>query len=156
MPLMIRYVGFFDQDALISAVNNWLKKNKFDIDNQKITKKEGALGEYEISLDCSRSVTAYAKYTLTIKISERNLVDAEVKTDDGIKKIKKGSLDVDISYDTLDNTSKYTKDIKKPWIKKLFGKVEYGEMKQIKDHLDELMQDLYNEVKKSLQLYSTQ
>lgn len=152
MPLMIRFVGFFDLNKLEATVKDWLSANKFDIDSQKITKKESKLGEYEVVLKCSRSVAAYAKYSLTVKISARNLVEADVKTNDGVKKLKKGSLDVDLIYDTRDNSGKLI-ETKPNWIKALFKKVEYGEMKQIKDQLDDLMSELYNKIKASLEMY---
>ena len=154
IPLIIRYRGEYNYDALLSLIRNFYKRSLFDIQEPKFKYKNGGTGaEVEFKFKSDRNITHYIKAHLLI---EGHLWDVKRNA----AGMTNGKLDIRINAKMELDYAEGFDSKKKPshkWMQETLDAtgsgLQFGDNKVTGvKYLEKLTQKLQSEIKKLLKM----
>ncbi len=148
---LIEYKGVIHKDInkILDDMKSFIEKREFDVFDKKFTKKGSDSYDIEIKFVASRKVDNYFKYEIEIEFVGENIHFKRMEVNNEIKRIQRGKLKINFSGKTIidwqDKLSGFWEKFQK-----FYENMIYGDIKQARDYLDDLLDDYENHVKKIL------
>ncbi|MFW6046231.1 MAG: hypothetical protein ACOCP4_00270 [Candidatus Woesearchaeota archaeon] len=147
----IEYKGIIEKDIneIISEMESFLEEEEFGLFNEKYVKKGSDSFDLEVKLKGKRKVDNYFKYEIKIEIEGENIHFKTMDINGERKRVRRGILRINFSGKTIiDWQNKMSGFWEK--LQGFYENMIYGDIKQARDYLDDLLDDYEDHIKQQL------
>ncbi|MFT4311084.1 MAG: hypothetical protein ACMXX7_00490 [Candidatus Woesearchaeota archaeon] len=136
--LTVKYKGVYEFEGFYRMMRDWFDRRKYDFTEKVYKSKRDGPGTYEaeFALEAEKKITEYAKYDIELLLKFINVQEREVKTENGIKKVTDGRVELRIikATTTFDYQNKFKGSL-------FFGLLEYSKLQDFV--IDVLLKNYY-------------